>query len=52
MPKSQGRAISRTRVIWQNVPLKIVVFCMETPSWCPSEGRQDGGRKRVKTYVS
>ena len=22
---------------------------METPSWCPAEGHQDGGRKTMKT---
>lgn len=48
MPKSQGCAISRTRVIRQNVPLKIIEFSMDSPCWCPSEGLQYGGRKRVK----
>ena len=52
MLKSQGRAICRTRVIRENVPIKIIVFCMETPFWRPSQGCQNGGQKRVKTYVS
>ena len=42
-------AIFRTRVIRQNVSLKIIGFCMETPFWSPSEGLQHGVRKPVET---
>ena len=31
-----------TLVILQRVPLKIIVFSMETPCWFPSEGHQHG----------
>ena len=48
--KSQGCAISRTRVIWQNVPFKITEFTMNAQWWSPSEELQYGGRKGVKTY--
>ena len=49
MPKFQGCAIFRTRVIRQRVSLKIIVFSIETPSWSPSEGLQLGGWKPVET---
>ena len=50
MPTFRGCAILQTRVIWQRVSLKIIVFSMETPCWSPSEGLKHGGRKPVKTF--
>ena len=44
---SQGCAIFRTWVIWQNVQLKIIDFSMETPYWCTA--LVQGGRKPVET---
>ena len=49
MSMCQGCAIFRTRVIWQNVPLKITDFSMETPYWCTALVHQYGGRKPVET---
>ena len=49
VPKFRGCVILQTRVIWQRVSLKIIVFSMETPCWSLSEGLQHGGRKPVET---
>ena len=38
--------------IFENVLLKFIKLCMESPCWSPSEGQQHGGRKPSETSVT
>ena len=43
--------VSCGREIFENVLLKIIKLCLETPCLCPSEGHKYGGRELTKTYL-
>ena len=49
--KNQICAIFHMRDIRKNVLLKFVKLCLETPYWCPFEGRKYGRLKPTETSV-
>ena len=52
LAKNQFSAVFNSRAIRRSVSPKFIEICMETPCWCPSDGRQHGGQKPTETSVT